>query len=81
VDANHVDMTKFSGPEDQTYKNVVAELRRMLKLAKERSSATPTKTNLQSTSVHHGNNVHGALANYEDQTFEGSVGRSIHYGQ
>jgi protein SERAC1 len=80
VDANHVDMTKFSGPEDQTYKNVVAELRRMIKLAKERSGSTSTEAESQSTRIHHGNNDRGALANYADQRFEGNTGGSIHYG-
>lgn len=81
VDANHVNMTKFSGSEDQTYKNVVAELRRMIKLAKERSAAASTGASSQPSTVHYGNNDRGALANYADQVFKGNSGGSIHYGQ
>lgn len=81
VGAKYVDTTKFSGPEDQTYENIVAELRGMIKLAKERSGAATTEVSSQAGTMHYGNNARGALVNYADQRFEGNTGRSIHYGQ
>lgn len=81
VDAKYVDMTKFSGPEYQTCKNIVAELRGTIKLAKERSGAATAEVSSQAGTVHCGNYARGALANYSDQRFGGNPGGIIHYGQ
>lgn len=81
VDANHVGMTKFSGGEDQTYKNVLAELRRMTKLAKERKDAGTEEDKPKSRTTHIGNNDRGALANYADVEIKGTSGGTIHNGK
>jgi len=81
VDANHVGMTKFSGAEDQTYKNVLAELRRMIKLARERKDTGTEDGKKRSRTTHIGNNDRGALANYADVEIKGTSGAEIHYGK
>jgi len=81
VDTDHVGMTKFSGREDQTYKNVLAELRRMIRLAKDRKDVDDEEVERRNRTTHIGNNDRGALANYADQKFEGNSGGSIHYGR
>ncbi|KAH3974397.1 hypothetical protein HBH69_089920 [Parastagonospora nodorum] len=80
VDANHVGMTKFSGAEDQTYKNVLAELRRMIKLAKERKDAGTEDGKEWSRTTHIGDNDRGALAFYGSPTAKGNSGGTYHYG-
>ncbi|KAI4628931.1 hypothetical protein J4E83_003484 [Alternaria metachromatica] len=81
VDANHIEMTKFSKREDQTYQNVLAELRRMIKLAKEQHG-DQSDPSLQRANVSHvGNNDRGALANYGSQTIGTGKGGSTHYGK
>ena len=81
VDANHIDMTKFSKEGDQTYKNVLAELRRMIELTKDkrRDESDPSMQKREVTHV--GNNDRGALANYGSQTIGTGNGGSTHYGK
>ncbi|KAI4714817.1 hypothetical protein J4E89_000498 [Alternaria sp. Ai002NY15] len=81
VDANHIDMTKFSKEGDQTYKNVLAELRRMIELTKDKRR-DESDTSMQKGEVTHvGNNDRGALANYGSQTIGTGDGGSTHYGK
>jgi hypothetical protein len=73
-------MTKFSSREDRTYQNILAELKRMIKLVKERRG-DDTDPEVQKGSVTHiGNNNRGALANYGSQSI-GGRGGSTHYGR
>jgi len=81
VDANHMDMTKFSSKEDQTYKNVLAELQRMTELAKEQRKDDRDPSMQRGDVSHVGNNDRGALANYGSQTIGTGKGGSIHYGK
>ncbi|KAF2272404.1 uncharacterized protein EI97DRAFT_470491 [Westerdykella ornata] len=80
VDANHVNITKFSGPHDQTYQNVLAELKRMIRSAKERQQSGNETGNDGTPVTHVGNNTHGALANYAPQNIQNNTGGSVHYG-
>jgi hypothetical protein len=67
-------MTKFSSREDRTYQNILAELKRMIKLVKERRG-DDTDPEVQKGSVTHiGNNNRGALANYGSQSIGEGVG-------
>lgn len=85
VPANHIEMTKFHNREDQNYQNVLAELKRIIAMAKERNTKGQTTgkngkddDDAQYASVKHvGNNTHGALANYGRQDYTGD---GIHYG-
>ncbi|KAI4630837.1 hypothetical protein J4E80_001775 [Alternaria sp. BMP 0032] len=81
VDANHIDMTKFSSKEDQTYKNVLAELQRMIELAKEQRKDDSDPSMQRGDVSHIGNNDRGALANYGSQTIGTGNGGSTHYGK
>ncbi|KAI4932682.1 hypothetical protein J4E85_003080 [Alternaria conjuncta] len=81
VDANHVEMTKFSKREDQTYKNVLAELRRMIELTKEQRRDESDPSMQRGDVAHVGNNDRGALANYGSQTIGTGNGGSTHYGK
>ncbi|KAF2654337.1 hypothetical protein K491DRAFT_679804 [Lophiostoma macrostomum CBS 122681] len=77
--ANHVEMTKFSGPDDSHYKDVLATLKKMIAAAKEHKSrdrnenaATKEAEPTQVHSVKHvGNNDRGASALYGSQTYSG----------
>jgi hypothetical protein len=61
VPANHIDIAKFPDCDDHTYKALLAEPKRMIKLAKERGE----EPELAKGSVtHEGNNDRGTLANY-----------------
>ncbi|KAF2877209.1 hypothetical protein BDV95DRAFT_558683 [Massariosphaeria phaeospora] len=83
--ADHIGMTKFDGREDQNYKNVLAELRRMIEKSKKQhekdqdsSSDKRDDTRTGSGPVSHvGDNTHGALANYGTQSYGGD---GIHHG-
>ncbi|KAI4960208.1 hypothetical protein J4E86_001830 [Alternaria arbusti] len=81
VDANHVEMTKFSKREDQTYKNVLAELRRMIELTKEQRRDESDPSMQRGDVTHVGNNDRGALANYGSQTIGTGNAGSTHYGK
>ncbi|KAI4937014.1 uncharacterized protein J4E92_001739 [Alternaria infectoria] len=81
VDANHIDMTKFSSKEDQTYKNVLAELLRMIELAKKQRKDDSDPSMQRGGVSHIGNNDQGALANYGSQTIGTGNGGSTHYGK
>jgi hypothetical protein len=72
-------MTKFTGRDDQTYQNVLSELKRMMKLAKERQEQTDVQAENRHA-THIGNNTHGALANYANQNTSSQSGGSVHYG-
>jgi len=74
-------MTKFSKREDQTYQNVLAELRRMIKLAKEQRRDESDPSMQKGEVTHVGNNDRGALANYGSQTIGTGNGGSTHYGK
>lgn len=81
VEANHMDMIKFSKKEDQTYQNVLAELRRMVKLAKEQYEDESDPSMQRGDVTHVGNDDRGALTDYGSQTIGIDKGGSIHYGK
>ena len=83
MNADHVNMTKFSGPDDQTYKNVRDELKRMIEVAKKRAAeALELQDQDDNRARHVGNNTHGAMANYGNPNIssQGNSGGSLHYG-
>lgn len=76
VPADHINMMKFSGREDQNYQNVLAELKRMIAFAMDGSKKKRENTGKEGKDEeegqigqvrHVGNNTHGALANYGQQ--------------
>jgi hypothetical protein len=77
MEANHVCMTESSGANDQTYKIVLAEFKRMTKLAERKDSTGESRQRLWTT--HAGNNDRGALENYADLMFRGQSGGTIHH--
>jgi hypothetical protein len=72
-------MVKFPSRDDPTYKVLFAELKRMIKLAKERGGDRDDAEGQKGSVTHIGNDDRGALANYGSQTI-GGKGGSTHYG-
>jgi hypothetical protein len=73
-------MTKFSGREDQGYKDVLGELKRLIAAAKEevetaKPEAEDNATKRSGSVSHIGSNHQGSLANYGQQTFSGKHSR------
>lgn len=81
MDADHVRMAKFSNRKDQAYQNALAELKRMIRLAKERGDAENDSAVKSGGATHVGNNDRGTLANYGTQTIGGNNGGTSHYGK
>ena len=79
VPANHIDIAKFDDRDDHIYKALLAELKRMIKLAKERGGEGEQPDLSKGSVTHKGNNDRGALANYRSQVIGGGKGE-VRYG-